>query len=55
MTTEDQLKRWHNELQLMEKANPDVCYPVMPMESGDSVFEVLETRDWMTMYYFYET
>jgi len=51
---EQQLERWQKELRLLEKANPDVSYPIMPVESGDSVYEVLETPYFSQMYYFYE-
>jgi hypothetical protein len=54
MSTEAQLERWQNELHLLEKANPDVCYPVMPVESDGTVYDVLETPYFTQMYYFYE-
>ena len=54
MSTEDQLVRWQKELGLLQKANPNVCYPVIPVESVASVYEILETPYWTQMYYFYE-
>jgi hypothetical protein len=54
MSTEDQLERLQTELHLLERSNPDVCYPVMPVECDGSVYEVLETPYFTQVYYFFD-
>ena len=54
--TEDQLVRWNKELGLLKAAEPDRYFPVMPVKSGGNrMCEILETQDWIKMYYFYES
>lgn len=54
METIDQLTRWQKELGLLQAAFPEVSFPIMPVESGDSVYEILETPYWTSMYFFYD-
>jgi hypothetical protein len=53
MTTEDQLERWQKELRLLVKAYPEFDFPMMPVKSDVSVYDVLETPYFTQMYYFY--
>lgn len=52
ITTEDQLERWQTELRLLQKAYPEFDFPMMPVESDGSVYDVLETPYWISTYYF---
>ncbi len=54
MSSQEQLERWQKELRLLEAASPGICFPVMPVEMGDTVYQILETPYRTQMYYFYE-